>query len=852
MKKLITLLLIAILIGTSATSSLGQISNGSTFNGVTYSNSVYKNLYGGLDVKKHWARDSIYKMAALGVIHSQKNRFYPNSPVSREQAISMLLIFAGKQAEAEAQATGTPVAFGNRGAWAEGYLNYALANGIITTAELNQMNWTESARREEIAYWLAKVVGYAPVYGQEQQGVYGFQDWNQFDRVKIPYCEPVIANQIMQGKNGKFNPKNLITRGELCATLERALPTIIPLRNYSILQGTVIEVGRKTSASSGNPARTTIYVMGSDGKGFSLISDYQQKPQTDFLVLKKGTPGKSVRLAQGDNISVLLNEKGQVVWADVKGTSSPGMEGTVEEVNIEERTMDVNIPGKGTYTYPLAGNYKVISNGYLGNLADLVSGQKVSLKLNAASEVTEVNVKVVYPVPGGYPQGFKQVHGTLVAKSELKINVKDDSGSLKSYNITSATVIQRQGTRIAWWELEPGEYLKMNLVSGSETDLETVEVTPLSNAVTGIYKGKIKMVDSESNRLTLTDIKRYENKEFNAYDDYAIIPVQSGAPLFAEGNSIGMAALGKGYKDSQCYFVTSSTYGQESISRLTIQGGSEFREDSKIIDVKTGMNQITINAYAKVIGIDTGTIVVRNKQVIDAAALNKGDLGVFYLNGIGTQPKARLIALEEASSRTLKIYHGSIDSVGGSILKINDVYELSSNQWQQGGSVQVTYSDDTGILDGSGMGAAPPPTVSPVRINRSTLNTTGLTGAYDDCDVDVAALYDSGTGTSVAIAINISPKDYYDFKSIPHNIATGDISKLGTSNAIPQPATFSNYKVWDSISEQWVSVSSLADVEMGTAVIMKRGAVIGYKDLSVGDSLYLVTNGGYGILAIVQ
>ena len=57
------------------------------------------------------------------------------------------------------------------------------------------------------AYWMARILNYLPVYGQAQQAVYRFDDWKSFSRSRLPYCEAIIAAQIMTGTGNRFNPK---------------------------------------------------------------------------------------------------------------------------------------------------------------------------------------------------------------------------------------------------------------------------------------------------------------------------------------------------------------------------------------------------------------------------------------------------------------------------------------------------------------------------------------------------------------------------------------------------------------------------------------------------------------------
>ena len=119
--------------------------------------------------------------------------------------------------------------------WSDGYLQLAAGEGLISAEDLEaafspeqgnlqegSFNRRAPAQRQEVAYWISKVLGLEPIYGQ-QEIFNSFRDWSSADPHKIPYIEAVIVNNIMNGEgNGFFRPTGNVTREQIAQIIKNA------------------------------------------------------------------------------------------------------------------------------------------------------------------------------------------------------------------------------------------------------------------------------------------------------------------------------------------------------------------------------------------------------------------------------------------------------------------------------------------------------------------------------------------------------------------------------------------------------------------------------------------------------
>lgn len=165
------------------------------------------------DIKKHWAKDSILAVTNAGLFKGVNNTtFLPNKNFSRGQAAVVLNRLAGN-----AQASST-AAFKDvkTNAYYSDAISWAKENQVMTGTSKSTFGPNQSITRQDFAltiYNFLKMNGItletnnqstykddAKISGYAKESVYGLQTIG-----------------IMVGSNGKFNPKQQLTRAEAAA-----------------------------------------------------------------------------------------------------------------------------------------------------------------------------------------------------------------------------------------------------------------------------------------------------------------------------------------------------------------------------------------------------------------------------------------------------------------------------------------------------------------------------------------------------------------------------------------------------------------------------------------------------------
>lgn len=848
MRKVLSLLICLTLMLTSIPITVEAAVPG-TYYGANYADGLYRSMTYS-DISKHWAKSSIYKMGALGVIRGTAGKFNPSGKISRQQAVAMVVTLMGKQADAQAMGANAP-ALTNLTASYYGYLNFALSQGIISAADLGKISWKGTATRQEVATWIAKALGFQPAYGQEQQAIYAFRDYPSIDQDKRPYIEPIVANSIMAGNSaGLFRPKGTITRAEISSVLDKASQAFLPQRSFSGIEGSVIYIGGLNSFASytqsflgsGLSTRVNYHILGTDGSSYTLVKDIAPAAQRDFIVVKNGSLGKSNRLAVGDNIQLLLDDKNQIIWSEVAGGSPSAMYGTLESVDLIRRTITVQPEGGAAKTLNLAGSYRVTFDGYPGTLDDLVAGQQLNLSL-AGAQVTDIRSSISYPYPGEQEvQEGKIVYGTLTYKSASRLEVKDDDNQEQTYQITGSTSFARNNKVVGWSDLQSGDYLKIYLNGYNSDQAFKVEVTGSSNTIAGLYLAKLQSVDLTSSQVTLTDITKYHNGAWESSSSFTKLKVASSAQIYNSGVRVTLDTLKGSYAGYYCYFATSTSLGEERIVKMNLKNGYDRKYTGSINNLSINLSSLTVDQVSAELKYDDGIIVVRNNQLIKPESLTIGEQGIYFVNEENDIKQAKVIVMESVDAPSLTIYRGVVSRVRTEYVDLSTYSILSENDFDEERSstntVRLELTDETEILNGM-------VSTSVYEQTKSQFVTRGLAGGYADSYVYVIA------DREIALAVNLTPQ--ITSSNVDTRLYTGESIINGTLDAevTASSASLTDVKSRNMALHEWEMVGDTT-VDLSKAMIVKNNRVIGTTSLNKGDVLYILRAGTTGLLVIVK
>lgn len=483
-----------------------------------------------------WAAQAIEELCACGVVAGYPDgSFNPYGPVSRLEAVAMLVRVLGLEGEAKARenaAVGYEMPADLK--WGRGYLVLAVERGMLDKNYLHLLGPSEPASRVEVAALTCLALKL-----KSSSASLTFNDADQIPEGYRSYVAALVEQGIMQGLPGNvFMPNEGINRAQvavlLARLLDKGLADPCPGRRF---------LGAITSidAASGR----LVLKMGVYG---SLV----KQAAAGCRVYAGGKQVSLKDIKSGDEVCLVLDERERIVFIKktpipipkTQSESSPGPaaaqthRGRVESlyyVSGEYRMSLLDFEGRritcallpstpvaadegGQDIYSLAAGdlvEAVLSGGqavkvsylktevYEGSIEDL-TGEKITLRRSSGSQKEfklaknllvekdkseldrgdlEEGLKVRVTSYGG--QAVKiEVLDTGYVKGEIEeldtagtyhITLGDDGGKTRTYTVSKKVKCRRDGKSVDFEDLEEGEYVRAELEDGEVTYIEVLE-----------------------------------------------------------------------------------------------------------------------------------------------------------------------------------------------------------------------------------------------------------------------------------------------------------------------------------------------------------------------------------------
>lgn len=164
------------------------------------------------DTEEHWAAEYIDILSKEGLVKGfESGEFRPDDAVTTEQFVAMAL----RSVRGEIAPTSE--------GWASGYMDYALANGIIDSIDIH--NAEKKIERRDVARIVHEIL-------RREYGEMDDENWRSADRLEDLYdCSACVAHVsqiyvkgIMNGKSDNFfDNYGLLTRAEAAAVIVRMM-----------------------------------------------------------------------------------------------------------------------------------------------------------------------------------------------------------------------------------------------------------------------------------------------------------------------------------------------------------------------------------------------------------------------------------------------------------------------------------------------------------------------------------------------------------------------------------------------------------------------------------------------------
>ncbi len=177
------------------------------------------------DVISHWAQRDIEFLVARGAVSgSSRNRFYPDSDITRAEFVTFLVKAMGIKLYKPEKESYDDV---DDNDWEYQYVETALRAGIVSGVSHDLFAPDRHITREEAGVIIARAGSLKALKDQEVVKIFSsFSDANRVSLWARKELAPVIKAKIMNGSdNGIFSPQGYTTRAEAAAMIARFTET---------------------------------------------------------------------------------------------------------------------------------------------------------------------------------------------------------------------------------------------------------------------------------------------------------------------------------------------------------------------------------------------------------------------------------------------------------------------------------------------------------------------------------------------------------------------------------------------------------------------------------------------------
>lgn len=589
---------------------------------LTFVSTAFAVNFSDVDSNYSWAEDAVGNLSEKGIITGYEDgTFKPGKSITRQEAIALFSRAMGASEEVN-----VPIVDLAYGMYEEDIADcadsYAIKQGaymiyrkILTArdvqAYLSQANRNVELKRYEAATLIAKALGADAWLASNTNFELDFNDKDEIPASAAGYVYYATALEIMNGMGeGLFGPNETVTRAQIAVMIQRILDTM----EFTYVSGTISEVDTimgnlsiKTDAgnlekfNTGNSS--AIYL---DGNKVTM-ADLAIGMECVFTFSKGG-------LYQIDAVAY---ESDEIVIGAYRGKTTTNAGTTVTLV-------DVNVADPQITKYKLADDVLVEYEGRAGTLAEVQTGDFVTLKITGGVVVSFAAEAKEKTLPSTTVENIEATSGGVV------ITVAEGNGESASYTLADSVTFQKNGSKADLSALTIGDSVRLSLTY---------------RMVTGIVAtGKQKTTEGNIEEITISKNTSYITIIKNGVATKYVLSRDCDVELMKEKASIYDLRLGA-YVELTLSSDTVIKIESDAVSEaLTITGTIQAINTSYNLLVLsytdasgyTVEKQLFLSSSSKILDSQSGRLLtIKNLKVgnvITAAGTEK--LGVYEVSSL--------------------------------------------------------------------------------------------------------------------------------------------------------------------------------------------------------------------------
>ncbi|MCF8018689.1 MAG: S-layer homology domain-containing protein [Vallitaleaceae bacterium] len=401
----------------------------------------------------------------------------------------------------------------------------------------------------------------------------------------------------------------------------------------------------------------------------------------------------------------------------------------------------------------------------------------------------------------------------------VNIRVNYGDGSIGSLNVDGFVPVLRSSRNIGVGNLQVGQMIKILMNQGvlaPGTVVETVkqiDVDPYGNIYARIYKGDLGYMNMATGTLSLLNSYHLTKTGWSGYNPMTDLELSgAGVEIFHNGNQISLSYADRFLRTDtmQAYVVTEKHYDRERIKKIVFEDGRDDVLASTNVSYSNGYDAIRLISSVGDIGVNPGTIVLKNDHIVSTGSILSPDYAQVVLAGQG---RAVIVnVLPEPNNDAISVFRGRISNIETNReVKVESQAILKDMTWIYSPiQREFTLSYDTIIMDESGS------------IPLSDFIDYSELSKVDEVYTIIAE------GTKATHLI----KNPYATEGV-----VGEIYGINGDDTI----SIKDALVYDSATKLWTELSfknNYATLEIVTeSVIIKNNQVIDIEDLELGDRI---------------
>jgi len=432
-----------------------------------------------------WALSYIMSLVSRRIFDGYPDgTFKPQETVTRIEAITAAVRLMGLRDQAESDAEkATKLNFHDAAsvpAWAVGYVAVALENDLFAESDTN-VNPNQPADRLWATTLLVKALKLQDEAEANMNARLPFSDAASVPAGSVGYVKVAVDKGLVNGfEDNTFRPKQLVTRAQIAALLDRA-GNQLPDSVNGLISGTVLA-----------PVSNNLLTVRSNGQTLNLMLD------PDVFIYRNGAKVSPAALQIGDVLKLRYYDN-SVIYIEVSQPSGGNPTTPTQAVGVKTGMVAAAITGSTltllsngqTTSLPINTNVLYFRNGSPTTAAGIQIGDIVTTRsYNYGVSYVEVTQSVGTV---GTPTNYASVEtGTMTYPISENVLVVTTSSQLKGLPLGSNAIVYKNGAFTNLSALQVGDvlttYAYNNYVAIIEVTKSVSQVTTtgeMSGTITG-------------------------------------------------------------------------------------------------------------------------------------------------------------------------------------------------------------------------------------------------------------------------------------------------------------------------------------------------------------------------------